>query len=455
MLVLFLILSNGTVLLGQNLVPNPSFEDYGRLPCGVNEFLIQDLLRNWMQPTPATTDYWNSLAEPDCFLNPTESTVVPRTGNGMVGLITAVIQNGIKRQYKEYVEVKLVDSLKKGALYHVELYAHNRLKSITQSDILSANNLGVAFSDTPVLYPNNASAPDHLLLESPVRAEEPVGSSWEKIEGCFLAPRTSQYLLIGNFQSIDSTTLVQITSGSAVANAYYFIDDILVEELPYDVSALVTSVTLCEGQESVELNAYVPGATDYQWEDGTSSSTLSVTEKSTETYGVQITFDECQYMHSFDVAFFPALELGADTTLCSGEVLILDPKYSFGELQWSDGVSSSEKTITATGTYSVTVPKANCMLGDDINVSFVDCPGFIPNIITPNDDAFNEYFEVENIEVRPWSLKVFNKWGERVFYSAQYQNDWSGAGLGNGVYYYILSSAELAREIKGWIQLSY
>lgn len=450
---LFLFLLGSTMLIGQNLVPDASFEDYNRLPCSVNEFLIQDLLRKWLQPIPATTDYWNSLSDPDCFLNPMQTTVSPRTGNGMIGLITAVVQDGSRIQYKEYVEAKLNSKLKKGTLYNVEFYAHNRVKSVVQSDILAANNLGAAFTDSLILHPVSRNAPDHLLLDAAIKENEPIGMAWQKVHGCFLATSASQYVLIGNFNSIDSTKLVQITNGLDDAAAYYFIDDVLVEELPYDVSALAATATLCAGEDFVQLNAFVEGARNYQWDGGSQGPTINASTKEGANYSVEISFDECQYKHTFHVTYVPDIDLGTDTTLCIGEELRLSPTHPTNAFLWSDGSSDSIKNISVPGTYAVSIPSENCNIQDSIEVSFIDCPGYVPNIITPNNDAYNEYFVFENIENRSWSLSVINKWGEQVYFSAHYKNNWNGNELPDGIYYYLLSSTELHKTIKGWVNL--
>jgi len=453
-LCVFLLLLGGcTILQGQNLVPNGSFEEYNRLPCSLNEFLVQDLLKNWIQPIPATTDYWNTLSNTDCFLNPTNIDLSPRTGQGMVGIITAVIREGVNIQYKEYVEVELLTKLKTGNLYNVEFYAQNRIKNIVQSDILAANNLGAAFSDSLILYPNNRNSPDHLQLKPSIKEDEIINSSWQKIGGCFPATSPSHYLLIGNFDSIDSTKLEQLTFGEDVAQAYYFIDDVSVEELPYNVSALSQGLTLCSGQAFIELNAFVEGATDYQWEEGSKEPSLKVSTKTNRDYTVDISFNECTYKHTFHVKYMPDVELGRDTTLCAGEELTLRPQHPKNEFLWSDGSSDTVKNISAPGSYAVTVPSNDCIVQDSIVVAVIDCPGFAPNIITPNEDRYNEFFVFENIENRNWSLKVFNKWGEQVYFSSHYENNWNGRDLAEGVYYYKLSSSTLKKEVKGWVHL--
>lgn len=81
---------------------------------------------------------------------------------------------------------------------------------------------------------------------------------------------------------------------------------------------------------------------------------------------------------------------------------------------------------------------------------------FIPNGITPNNDGINDRFEIPGIGRYPGStLAVFNRWGNEVYYSPDYDNRWDGAGLSGGTYYYILK-LKLPGGIKvykGWIQL--
>src|SRR5687768_5381769 len=135
---------------GQNLVPNPGFEDYKHLPCEDGLYFMEALLEDWIQPIPTTPDYWNSLAAPNCLLNPGIVHDSARTGNGMIGIVTASFEAGSKSEYKEYLEVKLSSRLKKGSFYNVEFYTKSRIENPNPfpSAKFEANNLGAAFSDS-------------------------------------------------------------------------------------------------------------------------------------------------------------------------------------------------------------------------------------------------------------------------------------------------------------------
>lgn len=61
----------------------------------------------------------------------------------------------------------------------------------------------------------------------------------------------------------------------------------------------------------------------------------------------------------------------------------------------------------------------------------------IPNTFTPNGDGVNDYFEIRGLELFPaHQLMIFNRWGNEIYRSNNYRNDWNGAGLGEGTYYY-------------------
>ncbi len=89
---------------------------------------------------------------------------------------------------------------------------------------------------------------------------------------------------------------------------------------------------------------------------------------------------------------------------------------------------------------------------------------FFPQIITPNNDGFNDYFYVEGLEAFPENtLIIFNRWGNKVFEASPYNNDWNGKAnfgitlngndLPEGTYYYILKTGNEDKDIKGYIYL--
>ena len=70
------------------------------------------------------------------------------------------------------------------------------------------------------------------------------------------------------------------------------------------------------------------------------------------------------------------------------------------------------------------------------------------DFFSPNGDGHNDTYLIVGLETCPPtnSLKVFNRWGEVVYLSSPYRNDWNGVGnygqtflgkqLTDGVYYF-------------------
>jgi len=95
------------------------------------------------------------------------------------------------------------------------------------------------------------------------------------------------------------------------------------------------------------------------------------------------------------------------------------------------------------GTYDIKVVAENLPFVSESN--WVRCvkpePPMItiPNVITPNLDGINDRFVIRNLllyDHRPLIIK--NRWGKTVYQSVQYNNDWDGSNVPDGVYYGIV-----------------
>ena len=73
----------------------------------------------------------------------------------------------------------------------------------------------------------------------------------------------------------------------------------------------------------------------------------------------------------------------------------------------------------------------------------------VSKAVTPNGDAYNEFFEIKGVELCGfiYEVKIFNRWGALIYESDNYQNDWNGKAMNsigaagkvpNGTYYYIV-----------------
>ncbi|WP_140936693.1 T9SS type B sorting domain-containing protein [Sphingobacterium lumbrici] len=97
---------------------------------------------------------------------------------------------------------------------------------------------------------------------------------------------------------------------------------------------------------------------------------------------------------------------------------------------------------------TVVSEQSNVAIAKDKSTAEVDVVLFyIPNVFTPNNDGFNDYFEIKGIEsFETKQLRVFNRHGHEVYHSQNYENNWGGEGLVDGTYFYYL---ELDDKTKG------
>ncbi|MEZ4919982.1 MAG: HYR domain-containing protein [Saprospiraceae bacterium] len=101
-----------------------------------------------------------------------------------------------------------------------------------------------------------------------------------------------------------------------------------------------------------------------------------------------------------------------------------------------------------------------------INVRETIC-SYIPNIITPNDDGYNDYLEIPCLETELYpnnSIVIYNQWGGKVYEASPYSNDpgqaWRGTLMGepgkdlpDATYFYIFKSAPDAEALRGYIEI--
>lgn len=79
-------------------------------------------------------------------------------------------------------------------------------------------------------------------------------------------------------------------------------------------------------------------------------------------------------------------------------------------------------------------------------------PLFLPNVITPNGDGFNDAFVIRNLEQYPGSkLTITNRWGQEVYATEDYRNDWA-ADATPGAYFIFLEVSD-GRTFKGLLQI--
>ena len=92
-----------------------------------------------------------------------------------------------------------------------------------------------------------------------------------------------------------------------------------------------------------------------------------------------------------------------------------------------------------------------------VTVEIISSHNNIMNLFTPNNDGYNDYWEIADLEsFGTHDIRVFNRWGKLVFSSTNYENDWDGTSDGvalpSAAYYYIIKTGN-AGTITGTVNI--
>jgi gliding motility-associated-like protein len=76
------------------------------------------------------------------------------------------------------------------------------------------------------------------------------------------------------------------------------------------------------------------------------------------------------------------------------------------------------------------------------------------NAITPNGDNINDVLYFDYLDsYDETELYIYNRWGNLIYSASPYVNDWSGEGLKDGVYYYILKIKDTDKTYSSFFHL--
>lgn len=133
--------------------------------------------------------------------------------------------------------------------------------------------------------------------------------------------------------------------------------------------------------------------------------------------------------------------------------------WDFGDSTFST-LTNPDHSFSYIGNYTICLianNQFNCFDTACIDLEILPEPILIPNVITPNNDFNNDLFYVQGINDR-FSITILNRWGNIVYESSPYQNNWdgrtnSGIPLNAGTYLYILYNAIDDIKFQGSFQL--
>jgi gliding motility-associated-like protein len=174
----------------------------------------------------------------------------------------------------------------------------------------------------------------------------------------------------------------------------------------------------------------------YYWND--LSNLQSLMADSEGKYWVEV-FDSngCQKADTVEIAVTesPNVDVGNDTAICYRSIVHLGTSTEYFSYLWNTGSTKRNITIQDAGEFILVVTDSFGCKGSDtvrvlIDVNAMANELFIPNAFSPNDDALNEYFPFSERVTQPeFSVKIFNRWGEKIF-----DSKWSEIDHWDGIY---------------------
>ncbi len=235
----------------QNLVPNASFESYSLCPTTSGQV---NRCVSWLNPSgSATPDYMNACHTSVVVGVPVNvfGNQAARTGQAYMNVFTAIKTSN----YREYVQAMLSSPLVAGQEYEVTFYV-----SLADGSNQATAQIGAHLSSSAVTAPFSQNLPFIPQVENPGGTANVISdkTQWTKISGLMTAAGGEQFITIGNFRDVATTTAVP--SSGLHQGACYYIDDVSVTKTNV-TGPLVASSHLVGWSD---LSPYTAGYIDLQ-----------------------------------------------------------------------------------------------------------------------------------------------------------------------------------------------
>jgi len=357
--------------IAQNLVVNPSFEEYIDCPSGStnpNGHYGMSVVVGWSTPT-ISSDYFHVCG--DMFSSVPNNFVLnfqnPKTGEAYVGYNHAVVMGQPRDDVAEYIQGSLSIPLTVDSSYLVEIFVCSRDDPGAVTD-----ELGVFFTDTLLQTPWSILGQfTSLMLPFQPQLENEPGNfitadeEWEPLRWVYKARGGEQFFTVGAFGKHEDIVFDYVGSPNRTT-VYYFIDDVRIEKLPYHIANLgLQDTILCSQPFSVELSANSGPHSSYTWNTGEEGPDITVTEPG--VYILEAVYEDFVIRDTAVVQYLPveAFELGQDTTLCAGDLPYeLPGPYGMSAYRWDTGDTTSSISVTEAGWYALEADYA-CGTGVD------------------------------------------------------------------------------------------
>jgi gliding motility-associated-like protein len=229
----------------------------------------------------------------------------------------------------------------------------------------------------------------------------------------------------------------------------------------------VNPTSLCQGADnnftdlSTAPNSAV-SAWSWKFGDGSNSIIKSPTKRysSPGVYDVELTVVNAVgcpsdvFTKQVTVYLQPVIDAGPSFVVPQGTVVQLRPTANDSTVvsfTWSPSLNLSNPNIlrplvnaVSDQTYTLMAfGPGGCNATDQVSIKILKLVK-PPNAFSPNGDGINDKWMISNLSDYPGSyVEIFNRYGQRIFYSAGYNDPWDGTLSGKpmpvATYYYVIT----------------
>lgn len=440
----------------QNLVRNPSYEEYHMCPSSEGPLgSLNNHVKDWNSVsnstgTPGYTDGPGEYFREDCFkyfdydslyYYVMKDSILPHSGQAMLQVLLTNDYRKKMNVRNNYVYTKLHVPLEKDSTYRVSYHVHfNRFYQIQ-------DHVGITFiRDTTEIY---SQGPQYLTDDYVGVRDSFLGPDllWHKIEGCYTAKGGEEWLLLGEFipnEDIHMHPWEPLWGLNGKGAYALMVDDVYVGKATSQQEK-DHYLTACDGEKTILPSPDKPTTVIHDQEQ---QEVSYVHVKWPEKYS--FTYHDACYgkLGSIEVQSEICIEkIDTTLTICDGEKIMLDDILAAPyTIRDKNGEILKEFSTLQPDTYTFTAFHETYKEWGTVTIQVVRCENCqvdMPTVIrTSSTNGNNLWSAYTNCSFESFDITIFDRWGSPIFSSTIPESRWDGSThssiLKDDVYTYIL-----------------